>query len=358
MGIPTSDKHVDLFNQNIRHLFRDALRISLKDPGMALFILRTLYRQNRAARTRAAWERRDVHVPPLMIVSVTNSCNLHCQGCYAQAHRRPSQGEMSAERLHSVIAEARDLGISIALIAGGEPLTRPEILDIIGDFPEIVFPLFTNGLLIDENVVGKLKRQRNTIPVISLEGWAEDTDRRRGAGVYELALDKIEMLKERGVFFGTSITLTRQNFSTVTGETFLGRLMSLGCRLFFFVEYVPIQEGTEHLILTAEQKAAITQLTVSLQARKPGLFVAGEGDEEMYGGCLAAGRGFIHISPEGRLEPCPFSPVSDTSVKDVPLHEALQSAFLKKIRESDAHLSETRGGCALWEQREWVASLL
>jgi MoaA/NifB/PqqE/SkfB family radical SAM enzyme len=358
MGIPTPGEHIELFNQNIHRLFRDALRISLKDPGMALFVLRTLYWQNRATHTRAAWERHGVHVPPLMIVSVTNRCNLHCAGCYAQAHRRVSQGEMSAERLRSVIAEARDLGISIALIAGGEPLTRPEILNIIGDFPEIVFPLFTNGLLIDENIVAKLKRQRNTIPVISLEGWAEDTDRRRGAGVHELALKKIEMLEEQGVFLGTSITLTRQNFDTVTGETFLGRLMNLGCRIFFFVEYVPVEEGTEHLTLTTEQKAAIAQLTVSLQARKPGLFVAFPGDEEIYGGCLAAGRGFVHISAEGRLEPCPFSPFSDTSVKDVPLREALQSTFLKKIRESDVHLSETRGGCALWEQREWVASLL
>ncbi len=350
--------YIGLFNRNIHHLFRDALRISLREPGMALFALRTLYRQKRAARARAAWERRGVHVPPLMIVSVTSRCNLHCAGCYAQAHRSRSQGEMSAERLRGVIAEARDLGISIALVAGGEPLTRPEVLDILGDFPQIVFPLFTNGLLIDEDVADRLKRQRSTIPVISLEGWAEETDRRRGTGVYELVLEKIEMLKKRGIFFGTSITLTRQNYATVTGEAFLGRLMALGCRLFFFVEYVPIQAGTEHLTLTAEQKAEIAQLTVSLQARKPGLFVAFPGDEEMYGGCLAAGRGFVHINPEGRLEPCPFSPFSDTSVKDMPLREALQSVFLQKIRESDVHLSETRGGCALWEQREWVASLL
>ena len=90
----------------------------------------------------------------------------------------------------------------------------------------------------------------------------------------------------------------------------------------------------------------------------PGLFVAFPGDEEMYGGCLAAGRGFVHISPEGRLEPCPFSPFSDISLKDVSLREALRSPLLRTIRESDAHLRETRGGCALWEQRDWVGSLL
>jgi len=53
----------------------------------------------------------------------------------------------------------------------------------------------------------------------------------------------------------------------------------------------------------------------ALRAEMPGLFVAFPGDEDLYGGCLAAGRGFVHISPEGRLEPCPFSPFSDVSLK-------------------------------------------
>jgi MoaA/NifB/PqqE/SkfB family radical SAM enzyme len=88
------------------------------------------------------------------------------------------------------------------------------------------------------------------------------------------------------------------------------------------------------------------------------VFIVFPGDEEQFGGCLAAGRGFVHIGPDGSLEPCPFAPYSDTSVADVPLKEALASHLLKAIRDNHGELKETRGGCALWRQREWVESLV
>jgi MoaA/NifB/PqqE/SkfB family radical SAM enzyme len=73
---------------------------------------------------------------------------------------------------------------------------------------------------------------------------------------------------------------------------------------------------------------------------------------------LAARRGFIHISPSGRVEPCPFAPYSDANVRDVPLRDALASPLLATIRTNHDRLTETSGGCALWSQREWVQSLL
>ncbi len=73
---------------------------------------------------------------------------------------------------------------------------------------------------------------------------------------------------------------------------------------------------------------------------------------------MAGGRGFVHVSPEGRLEPCPFSPFSDVSLKEMSLKEALQSKLLRTIRENSDQLDESKGGCALWEKRDWVASLL
>ena len=350
--------YVYLFNQNIKNFFKDAVRVSLGEPGLALFLLQTIRRQSRASQVRLAWEERGVHVPPFMIASITKRCNLQCKGCYARALHRSPEAEMSASKLRSVIAEARDLGISIILIAGGEPLTRPEILDITGDFPDIMFPLFTNGLLIGEQTIQRLKKQPNVVPVISLEGLEAQTDERRGQGMYEHILNRMALLNESGVFFGTSLTVTGQNLTDITDERFIKGLIDSGCKLFFFVDYVPAQEGTEDLVLTDEQRKQESSRLAALRSKLPGLFVAFPGDEEMYGGCLAAGRGFVHVSPEGRLEPCPFSPFSDTSLNDLSLKEALQSQFLKKIRESDSHLGETNGGCALWAKREWVGSLL
>jgi MoaA/NifB/PqqE/SkfB family radical SAM enzyme len=350
--------YVDLFNRNIRAFFGDALWQSVRDPRLALFFYRTLRQQKRAARTRQAWEQQGVHVPPFMIASITKRCNLKCKGCYARAQQRSPEAEMSADKLRSVIAEARDLGVSIILLAGGEPLTRPEILDITADFPEVIFPLFTNGLLIDDQIIAKLKTQRHVVPVISLEGHQVDTDARRGAGVYTHVAAAMRQMREAGIFLGTSLTVTRRNLEIATGEPFVRDLLDMGCRLFFFVDYVPVQPGTEELELTEAQRASEARALVSLRKKLPGLFVAFPGDEELYGGCLAAGRGFVHISPEGRLEPCPFSPFSDASLQDLSLKEALQSKFLRAIRESDAQLSEAKGGCALWEKRAWVSALL
>jgi len=356
--VSSAPNYVHLFNENIRLFFTDALHIALKDPARALFLFQTLQRQKRATQVRQEWEARGVHVPPFMIASITRRCNLKCKGCYARAQHRPEEAEMSADKLRSVIAEARDLGVSIMMLAGGEPLTRPEILDIAADFPEIIFPLFTNGLLLNDEMIARLRTYKNIVPVISLEGHAAETNDRRGQGVYEHLLGAMRQMHDSGVFFGASMTVTSLNFGAVMARSFAEELMAVGCKLFFYIEYVPVQEGTEVLVLSDEQRALEAEILETLRKELPALFVAFPGDEEVYGGCLAAGRGFVHISPDGRLEPCPFSPYSDISLKEVSLQEALRSRFLRTIRESDEQLSETRGGCALWEKREWVNSLL
>ena len=90
----------------------------------------------------------------------------------------------------------------------------------------------------------------------------------------------------------------------------------------------------------------------------PALFIGFPGDEDTYGGCLAAGRGFVHVSPSGDLEPCPAAPVSDANLSGVSLKDALHSPFLGTIRRHHNLLTETTGGCALRANREWVQALV
>ncbi len=354
----TDRPHVALFDSAIRTLLADALRICAREPAMVALLLRMLGQQRRAARLRSRWAAEGLDVPPLLIASVTQRCNLHCKGCYAQAQHRDAAPELSMAELAKVLAQAGDLGISIVLLAGGEPLLRPDLLDLTEGQPGMIFPLFTNGMLLDGAVVDRLSAQRHVIPVISLEGHQLDTDRRRGAGVHAHSLQAMARLRERGLFFGTSLTVTSQNLDTVSSPAYLSDLIASGCRLFFFVEYVPTVPGTEFLILEEEQRTRLNGLVEELQRSLPGLFVSLPGDEDLYGGCLAAGRGFIHVSADGRLEPCPFAPFSDASLRDMSLADALRSPFLKALRESDVHLSETRGGCALWARRDQVMALL
>ncbi|WP_165849108.1 radical SAM protein [Candidatus Cryosericum septentrionale] len=352
-------EYVHLFDDTIKALFSDAVRITLRDPSVAAFFVRMRRAQRMAERRRALLAAEGVHVPPFMIVSVTGRCNLACAGCYAQAQQRHEEPDMTPTELLSVVQQGHDLGVGIMLLAGGEPMTRvDDLLTIAREVPDVVFPVFTNGTLLDDLLVRRIRKQRNVIPVISLEGHEAATDARRGQGVAAQAQAGIALMRRAGVFFGTSLTVTRLNIDAVLDEQYLCGLIDLGCRLFFFVEYVPVREGTESLVLDSAQRARLVAVVASLQKRLRGLFIVFPGDEEVFGGCLAAGRGFIHISPSGRVEPCPFAPYSDANVRDVPLRDALASPLLATIRTNHDRLTETSGGCALWSQREWVRSLL
>jgi MoaA/NifB/PqqE/SkfB family radical SAM enzyme len=258
----------------------------------------------------------------------------------------------------SVMNEAKELGISIVLLAGGEPFVRHEVLKLTKCFPEIIFLIFTNGLLFNQEIIHELKRQKNVVPVISMEGFEKDTDKRRGTGVYEKIQRSIEEIKCSGICFGASLTVTDDNFAVTTSDHYIQGLIDMGCSLFFFVEYIPVKKGTEDLVLTSVQREKLENIKNELSAKFNALFIVFPGNEKRYGGCLSAGRGFIHISPDGSLEPCPFVPYSDTSVKDSSLREALQSKFLMTIRNNSETLSKNIGSCVLWEQREWINSYL
>lgn len=347
-----------LLNKTIQAFLKETLRVMYRNPSMVKTVLQAIRFQKKAARKREEYQKQGLQVPPYMIISITNQCNLRCQGCYARAQHRPVEREMGHDQLRSVIAEAKDLGISFVFLAGGEPLIRPDILDITNALPEVIFPLFTNGLLITDETIARLREQKNVIPIISLEGYETETDGRRGSGVYSHLRGTFEKLRISGIFFGLSFTVSRTNFDTVTNEIFIHQLMASGCRLFFFVEYVPVKEGTADRVIIDEQRSALAGILDSFRLRFPALFISFPADEEAFGGCLSAGRGFIHISAEGDLEPCPFAPYSDSNLKDLSLKEALQSELLSRIRQNHAELTETSGGCALWEKRDWVKSFL
>jgi MoaA/NifB/PqqE/SkfB family radical SAM enzyme len=314
--------------------------------------------QARASQIREEMDEEGIHVPAILIISVTRKCNLDCRGCYAKKLHSRGEFEMSDELLGSILEQAGDLGISIILTAGGEPLLREGLVDILKERSNIIFPLFTNGLLLTEEKVEQLQDARNIVPVLSMEGFEEDTDLRRGDGVFKRLRKVLPVLSRFDIFWGISITVTSDNFDIVTGGDFVGELIESGCRLFFYVEYIPVEEGTEHCAPTMEQRKVLVDLMEGLGKDHPGLFITFPGDEEALGGCVSSGRGFVHVNPSGDLEPCPFAPYSDINLKETPLKDALKSELLAKIRQNHHMLEETRGGCALWENREWVRGLL
>ncbi len=345
-------------NWGLRIFFSQFIRISLRHPGRALFFARTVLWQGRAARRRAAEARRGIHVPPIAIFSITNRCNLRCKGCYARAIRGSAADDLSPEKLREIVEQADEVGISFFVIAGGEPLTRPEIVDIARDFPHIIFLLVTNGTLLDGALIEQLSTQPNTLPVLSIEGTQAETDARRGRGVHDRLRASMAALREAGILFSLSITVTRATFDTVTNRDFLQGAVEEGCRFFLLLEYTPLTGGTDEWVITDEQRERMKELVGSFRRRLPAVFIAVPWDEESQGGCLAAGRGFVHISAAGDLEPCPFAPWSDASLLRMTLRQALDSPFLQAMRDNHALFAETSGGCALWRNREAVQALL
>lgn len=352
-----AQQDVQKMDSSITAIFKTVLGLTLHSPSLAPFAVKTLKWQ-RAAMDRRKWhEANGLHVPPILIASITRRCNLRCKGCYSHSFAEDASAGLPAAKLAQTLAEADELGISMVLIAGGEPFVRPDFLKATRRFRNIIFPVFTNGLLFTDEIVAELARQKNVIPVLSIEGNELETDSRRGAGVYARITSAMRKLSDARIFFGLSLTVTDRNYALVTGEEFAASYESLGAKLFFYVEYVPVDD-THEGVIREEQRAALPARLAHLEARGRGLYIAFPGDEEKFGGCLAAGRGFVHLNPEGGLEPCPFAPYSDVNLHSMTLKEGLASPLFRKIREAPEQLREVEGGCALWSNAEWVQSLL
>ncbi len=349
-----SNAYRNVFDSNIAAQFKKAVQIMTKDPSKLFFFMNMLKNQEKAARLRKKYLKEGLEVPPLLIISITSICNLSCAGCYSKHLHRDTQKEMDVQRFQEIVTEARSLGVSIILLAGGEPLVQKDMLEMAAKFPDIMFPIFTNGLLIDNEYIAFFKKHPNLIPVISLEGREDETNERRGDGVYENFRTIKDSLNENRILWGTSLTLTSRNFEILTSQGYTKILMDKGCRLFFYVEYVPIEAECNEMVLTESQKKSVQPIVDQMMKDQPAMFVAFPGDEDQYDGCLAAGRGFLHINPEGKVEPCPFAPFSDRDLRNTSLRDALSSPLLAAIRQDHKLLKETDGGCALWANKEWL----
>jgi MoaA/NifB/PqqE/SkfB family radical SAM enzyme len=345
------------FSEQYNIGLKQILKFSIRNPGMAWFMAGEIIRFYFADSRRKKLAKQGVRVPPMLIYSITAECNLECRGCYARLLHAPRNGELNAQQFEDVIRQADEIGVSYMLVAGGEPFSRPELLDVTAKHPSIIFTPFTNGLLVTDEHIKKLKRQKHVIPIVSFEGYEFETDERRGLGVYENGLELLKKFRKNGIYFGVSITATRDNLDLISEEAFINKLAILGCKIFFFINYIPAEKGTEELVMKQEQFDKLNQLMVIYRQKYEALFLAFPGSELDFGGCLAAGKGFVHINAEGDVEPCPFSPYSDANLKDMSLSEALKSPLLRTIRETGIRLDESNGVCALWQNKEWVASL-
>jgi len=226
---------------------------------------------------------------------------------------------MTTAQWLDIFNQSKDLGISFNLLAGGEPLMRRDIIRAAASVKNIVFPIFTNGTLIDEDYLKLFHSHRNLIPVLSIEGSQATTDFRRGEGTYQKLLMTMNSMNKHKLIFGVSITVTTENILEVTSEDFLDVLAKLGCRIVFFIEYVPIDQTTNHLAPGEKERRLLEDKQNGLrEIYESMVFVSFPGDEKYMGGCLAAGRGFFISIPTDQLNLALFPHIQIETSKNIP----------------------------------------
>ena len=353
-------KHIE---QGVEKIVADTIKATLKNPKESAFMLRFAAASRKASSMRLKLEQEGLHVPGFLIASITSSCNLHCAGCYSRCNNATVDAapveQLSGEEWLRVFREAEELGVSFIMLAGGEPLIRRDVIEAAGRMPNIIFPIFTNGTFIDERYFKLLDECRNLVPVLSIEGGQETTDARRGEGIYDLVTRNMKKFRDKGLIFGASITVTTENVREVTSRAFVRGLAEQGCKLVIYVEFVPVTEEATYLAPGEAERAYMAEAVDTLRADYDDMVLLSfPGDELAMGGCMAAGREFFHINSHGGAEPCPFSPYSDSNVKETSLKDVIRSRLFDALREQHVMEAEHVGGCVLFTQRAQVEQIM
>jgi len=349
--------------QGVENTMKEILRASFSNPKETAFMLRYAAHVKKASKRRTKQAEEGMHVPPFLICSITSRCNLHCAGCYARAnhscHEQSTAGQLTGAEWGEVFRQAADAGISFVLLAGGEPMLRRDVLEAAAEVPQILFPIFTNGTMLNEEYCKLFDRARNLFPVFSIEGDEQTTDARRGAGIYQKLRTNMQTMQEKGLLFGASVTVTANNAAETVSDEFVQMLHESGCKAVFYVEYVPADHQNAALAPDDAVREMHSGRVAVLREQYPDIvFLCFPGDEKASGGCLAAGRGFFHINAYGGAEPCPFSPFSDISVKTHSLTEVMQSKLFRALQEGGMLTEYHTGGCVLFEQEAAVQALI
>lgn len=273
-------------------------------------------------------------VPFVIAVSPTMRCNLACRGCYAGLYAK--EGELSEADLDRLLDECKSIGNYFVVLSGGEPyLLKDSLLRLFRKHHDMYFLTFTNGTRFDPELASELARLGNVAPAISLEGFAAETDRRRGAGVYDRVLRGMELLRERGVLFGISVTYASDNLDVVTQDSFIESMIGRGALFAWYFMFMPVgKDPVLELVPSPEQRIRCGRRVAEMR-KKYGLFMADFwNDGPAVAGCLAGARRYMHVLNSGRVEACVFAHFGVDNIREKSLLEAANSPFFNAIREA------------------------
>lgn len=278
-------------------------------------------------------EREGFRPPTFILISPTMRCNLDCVGCSTRRYMYSQKDDWPFELLDRVLTEAKEMGMYFIVTLGGETFMREDIFDAYEKHNDTYWLQYTNGTLIDEKMADRLAQVGNVAPAFSVEGFEPETDARRGKGVWKKIMRAMELLRERGVIFGFSATVTSQNAEVVGSEEFVDFFIDQGCLFGWYFQYIPIGKNPDvSLMATPEQRNELRKFNHHVCSRKPMFIGDFWNDGPRCSGCLAGGNQYLHINGDGNVEPCGFVHFAVDNIKDKTLKEVCNSEFFQAMR--------------------------
>lgn len=306
-------------------------------------------------------EKYQCNIPWLILMDPTSACNLHCTGCWAAEYGHTLS--LSYDELDSIVTQGKELGIYFYMYTGGEPLVRKaDIIKLCEKHNDCAFHAFTNGTLVDDAFCEEMERVGNLSLSISLEGYEEVNDGRRGNGVFDKVMKAMDTLKAHGQIFGTSICYTRANIDTVTSDEFLDMIIEKGCRYAWYFHYMPVgNDAAVELMPTKEQREYMYHRIREIRGMTGGKQIFAfdfQNDGEYVGGCIAGGRNYCHINPNGDVEPCVFIHYSSANIKEVSLLDALRQPLFMAYRDGQPFNHNHLRPCPMLENPEKLREMV
>ena len=298
------------------------------------------------------------NIPWAILLDPTSACNLHCTGCWAAEYG--NKLNLSFDEIDSIICQGKELGVYMYIYTGGEPLVRKkDLIALCEKHSDCQFLSFTNATLIDEEFAEEMLRVKNFIPAISVEGFEEATDGRRGNGTYQKVIKAMGILKEKHLPFGLSCCYTSQNLDSISSFEFIDQMVKWGAKFVWYFHYMPVgNDAVPELLPNPEQREFMYHRIREIRRTKPIFAMDFQNDGEYVGGCIAGGRRYLHINANGDVDPCVFIHYSDSNIREKTLLECLQSPIFMAYHDGQPFNENHLRPCPMLENPEVLRGIV
>ena len=339
----------------IRNLIQEVDPFVVKTTAVNFFINANLIGWPKQEECR---EKYGCNIPWAILLDPTSACNLHCTGCWAAEYG--NKLNLTYDEIDSIIRQGKELGVYMYIYTGGEPLIRKaDLMKLCREHSDCIFLCFTNATLIDEKLADEMLEVGNFVPAISLEGFEEATDGRRGDGIYQKVIKAMNLLRRKKLLYGISACYTSANYDSITSAEFYDKLIDLGAYFIWYFHYMPVgNDASTELLPTPGQRIEVYRRVRKYRAEKPLFAMDFQNDAEYVGGCIAGGRRYLHINANGDVDPCVFIHYSDSNIREKSLLDALRGPMFMAYHDGQPFNENMFRPCPMLENPEKLRAMV